>query len=578
MASSYTSNLGVEKPGSGDQSGTWGVTTNRNFDIFDRAISGVGAITLSGTAHTLTTTDGALSDGGFRVLVLGGSPSGTNTITITPNDQDKLYLVKNGSGQTASFSQGSGANASVANGEIAWIFADGAGSGAAVEKAVFTSTVANISDLTATASELNIMDGVTASTSELNIMDGVTASTSELNIMDGVTATASELNIMDGVTATTSELNIMDGVTATTAELNYNDTGAAVGTVVASKTVTVDANKDVSSFRNVTMTGEVAAATGLLSAAAPLLQIKDTDTNRFVDVLYGTSVTTFRNTMASGEDIDTVEPTFVFSFKDDGETRTAMTIGDDGTTTVTTGDAATIIHRVGTNVAGVKTASGDDICVGTADFAQAIRIKNADGHVGIGNAAPSSQLHVNADDDDEVLQVHADSSTYTSNVIYVQTTKAANNDFRYFKANENNGSATSIQILGNGDVQNANNSYGAISDERIKQDITEANSQWNDILSIKGINYKEKYRVSEDGDNAPVLIGLSAQDLEDAGMHGLVETTQPDKYQREVLGITENVKAVKYSVLYMKAVLALQEAMTRIETLETKVAALESGK
>jgi microcystin-dependent protein len=69
--------------------------------------------------------------------VLAGSPSGTNTITIDPNDQDKVYLVKNGSGQTATFTQGSGGNASVSDGETAWIFADGAGSGAQVQKAVF---------------------------------------------------------------------------------------------------------------------------------------------------------------------------------------------------------------------------------------------------------------------------------------------------------------------------------------------------------------------------------------------------------------------------------------------------------
>ena len=84
-------------------------------------------------------------------------------------------------------------------------------------------------------------------------------------------------------------------------------------------------------------------------------------------------------------------------------------------------------------------------------------------------------------------QVHADSSSYTSNVIYVQTTKAASNQHRYFKANENNGSATSLQILGNGNVQNANNSFGAISDQRIKQDVTDANSQWADI---KALNFK----------------------------------------------------------------------------------------
>ena len=132
MPSSYTANLGVEKIGSGEQAGTWGTTTNLNFDIFDRAINGVGAITLSGTSHTLTTTDGALSEGGNKVLVLGGSPSGTNTITISPNDQDKMYFVHNNSGQTAIFTQGSGGNVSIPTGSKGLIFADGAGSGAKV--------------------------------------------------------------------------------------------------------------------------------------------------------------------------------------------------------------------------------------------------------------------------------------------------------------------------------------------------------------------------------------------------------------------------------------------------------------
>jgi hypothetical protein len=86
-----------------------------------------------------------------------------------------------------------------------------------------TVQVANVSDLTASASELNTLDGITASTAELNLLDGVTATTAELNILDGVTATASELNLLDGVTATTAELNLLDGVTATTTELNYVD-------------------------------------------------------------------------------------------------------------------------------------------------------------------------------------------------------------------------------------------------------------------------------------------------------------------------------------------------------------------
>ena len=178
MASTYTSNIGVEKIGAGEQAGTWGNTTNNNLDIIDRAINGVGAITLSGTSHTLTTSDGTLSDGGFKVLVLGGSPSGTNTITISPNDQDKVYIVQNGTSQTATFTQGSGGNVSVVAGSKKIIFADGAGSGAAVTDVTDALDVATLrlagTAVSSTATELNIVDGDTsAGTTAVAAGDGI---------------------------------------------------------------------------------------------------------------------------------------------------------------------------------------------------------------------------------------------------------------------------------------------------------------------------------------------------------------------------------------------------------------------
>ena len=107
----------------------------------------------------------------------------------------------------------------------------------------------NGTDVTATAAELNILDGVTATTAELNVLDGVTATTAELNIMDGVTATTAELNKLDGVTATTAELNILDGVTATAAELNILDgvtsTAAELNLLDGSTANTVVNNKAV---------------------------------------------------------------------------------------------------------------------------------------------------------------------------------------------------------------------------------------------------------------------------------------------------------------------------------------------
>ena len=62
MASSYTTNTGIEKPATGEQSGTWGDTTNTNFDIIDTALNGNVTLTLSGTSSTLSTTDGTVSD------------------------------------------------------------------------------------------------------------------------------------------------------------------------------------------------------------------------------------------------------------------------------------------------------------------------------------------------------------------------------------------------------------------------------------------------------------------------------------------------------------------------------------
>ena len=160
----YTTNGGIKKIATGDESGTWGTSTNTNFDIIDRLAVGVGSISLSGTTHTLTTSEGAASDGQYHVLVLGGSPSGTNTITVSPNDAARLYVVKNNSGQTATFTQGSGANVSVSNGKSAIIYCDGAGSGAAVVD--ITSTFDTLTNLgiTATAAELNYNDITTLGT------------------------------------------------------------------------------------------------------------------------------------------------------------------------------------------------------------------------------------------------------------------------------------------------------------------------------------------------------------------------------------------------------------------------------
>ena len=131
MGSTFTTNNGIEKIGLGEQSGTWGNTTNNNFDIIDRLVNGVGNITLTGNAaqdHTLQTSDGSLSDGMFKVLVLGGTPNGPKTIKVNPLDQAKLYFVRNNCGRTVTFEQGgNGDKVDISTGKGAIIYCEGTG-------------------------------------------------------------------------------------------------------------------------------------------------------------------------------------------------------------------------------------------------------------------------------------------------------------------------------------------------------------------------------------------------------------------------------------------------------------------
>jgi hypothetical protein len=232
MASTYTGS-GIEKIATGEQSGTWGTTTNTNFDIIDRLVNGVGTITLSGTTHTLTTTDGTLSDGMFRVLVLSGSPSGTNTITISPNDAAHLYFVQNDSGQDAIFTQGSGGNVTVANGDTKMVYCDGAGAGAAVSD--FTNNLA--------MGSASITGGTITGITDLAVADGGTgasdASTARTNlgVAIGTNVLAYDANLqgfVDALTLPTSDgTNGQALVTNGSGTISFGSAGISTGKAIA---------------------------------------------------------------------------------------------------------------------------------------------------------------------------------------------------------------------------------------------------------------------------------------------------------------------------------------------------------
>ena len=236
MPSTYTTNGGIELPANGEQSGTWGSTVNDNMNIVDRLTNGVGGISLSGTTHTLTTADGTPSDGHYSVLVLGGAPSGTNTITIGPNDGQHVYIVKNLSGQDAIFTQGSGANVTVLNGKSAIIYSDGAGSGAAVV------------DITSTF-QFGAVD-IDGGTIDGTVIGGAVPAAGTFTTLAGDTVAATTSVAVGASTVDATELGFLEN--------------AIAGTIVNSKAVIYSAAGQVNA------TTLALAGTALTSSAAEL--------------------------------------------------------------------------------------------------------------------------------------------------------------------------------------------------------------------------------------------------------------------------------------------------------------------
>ena len=213
-----------------------------------------------------------------------------------------------------------------------------------------------------------------------------------------------------------------------------------------------------------------------------------------------------------------------------------------------------------------------------------------------GSARETFRLSSREDHYAMYLQHARSSGGYVLNLSLENSAPDGSTNF-FLRAADN--SATRATIASDGDVLNHDGTFGQISDERIKEGIRDANSQWDDIKAIKVRNFKKKDDIRQYGDAAWEQIGVVSQELE-AVSPKLVKNINPeagdiisdssfgtlyedgddipdDKKVGDIKEIKDQVKAVKYSILYMKAIKALQEAMARIETLESEVTALKGG-
>ena len=172
----YVNDLRLKEIATGDESGTWGTSTNTNLELIAEAFSfGTEAITTNADTHTTTIADGSTDPGRSIYLKYTGTLDSACTITIGPNTVSKLWFIENGTSgsQNIIISQGSGANVTVPAGEVKAIYSDGAGSGAAMVDAF-----ANLKVSDAAQTNITSLGTLTTLTVDDITIDGSTISDS----------------------------------------------------------------------------------------------------------------------------------------------------------------------------------------------------------------------------------------------------------------------------------------------------------------------------------------------------------------------------------------------------------------
>lgn len=170
----YVNNLRLKEITTGDEDGTWGTSTNTNLELIGEALGyNTQAAFGSDADATTTVADGATDPARalYFKVTSGATLTATRTLTIGPNTVSRVMYIENATtgSQSINISQGSGANVTIASGATKVVYLDGAGSGAAVVDANANVpggdiTLSQVTDVTSTAAEVNLLDGSVADT------------------------------------------------------------------------------------------------------------------------------------------------------------------------------------------------------------------------------------------------------------------------------------------------------------------------------------------------------------------------------------------------------------------------------
>ena len=244
MASTYVNDLRVEEIADGEQSGTWGATTNTNLELIGEALGfGTEAITTNADTHTSTVADGATDPARAMFIKYTGTLDSTCTITIAPNTLNRVHIIENATSgsQSIIISQGSGANVTILTGQTKAVYLDGAGSGAAVTDAFVDMNFGGTT---------TIADNLTLNSDSAVVSFGADGDTT-LTHTDGSGLTLNGTNkimfndasqFIQGASATVLDIAATDTIELTATNI------AVVGTMGATGKITADAGIDIDNF------------------------------------------------------------------------------------------------------------------------------------------------------------------------------------------------------------------------------------------------------------------------------------------------------------------------------------------
>tara|TARA_R100001086_G_scaffold249550_1_gene189669 strand:+ start:410 stop:2203 length:1794 start_codon:yes stop_codon:yes gene_type:complete len=596
MASTFVNDLRLEEIGDGEQSTTWGQTTNTNLELIAEAFSfGTEAITTNANTHTTTIADGSTDPGRSIFLKYTGTLDSECTITIGPNTVSKLWFIENATSgsQNIAISQGSGANVTIANGQTKVVYSDGAGSGAAIVDALQDLSIPDLfidDDLTVT-DDLTVGDDVLLNSDGAIIKLGADADVTLTHVADtgvtlasGTNATTLQVDsTADNVNAAPKLIlnrarsgNTQDGDIGGQIEFKIkNDASGTPEQIDFAKIFTTAVD-----FTDATEDGKLTLQTITAGAAVNSMEITGTATtlNTITDDANAGPILNLKRTRGSGTAADNdLGGQIDFLMNDAGGNETTISRVKSKLTTAADGNEHGLLS-LGAVLDGTITdimeisGQGSAICVvpaidsdittgiefgvnGTTESTSKNEILGPDVNR-MWKAVNTQRVRIGNVANTEGSAAHLE-MMISGNGIIINNALSGMNAI-VFRTSGNGTDAGAITCSG------SSTNYGDTSDYRVKENIVNLTGAINRVKAL------QTYRFNFINDTSKTVDGFLAHE---------VASVVPEAVTGEKDAVDGNgniqAQSVDRSKLVPVLTAALQEAIAKIEALETRVAALE---